>query len=415
MTPLASSNKHCTKFIDCLFTSTSATCVTGLTVVDTVSHWSFFGQMVILCLIQIGGLGLMTIISMLFVFLRKQITLREKMLFAKSSGDGLVTETPRLIKRIFLGTLIFELCGAIFLAICFCPEMGLLHGMYYALFHSISAFCNAGFDIMGTKTPSFTSYVDNPVVNITLMFLIVLGGLGFLVWNDIVYNKFKFSKFKLHTKVALTATVSLIILGAVMLYFAEKTKAFAFLSAKQSILACFFQSITLRTAGFFTVEQSSLSESGAIISMLLMFIGGSPGSTAGGIKTTTFVILLMDIVYCAKNQESISIFKKRISKILIGQASAIASIYLLCVIACTVLICAIEPFSMKEVGFEVVSAIGTVGLSMGITANLHTFSKLILISLMYAGRIGALTLALVMAERNKKIPLKRPKERVMIG
>ncbi len=415
MTPMASRTNQPTNFIDCLFTSTSATCVTGLSVFDTMSHWSLFGQIVIICLIQIGGLGLMSIISMIFVFLKKQMTLREKMIFIKSSGDGQVTETASLVKKIFLGTLLFELFGTLLLSVRFCPSMGLVHGIYNALFHAVSAFCNAGFDLMGSASPSFTTYIGDPLVNITLMCLIVMGGLGFLVWNDIIYRKFKFKEFKLHTKIVIIATFFLIVLGAAIFYLTEKTKAFSALNVQQSILASLFQSVTLRTAGFFTIDQSSLSESGAIVSMLLMFIGGSPGSTAGGIKTTTFVVLLMDIIYCAKNQDSINVFRRKISKVLIGQASAIAAIYLLCVLISTIIICTIEPFSMREVAFEVVSAIGTVGLSMGITAKLHTFSKLILITLMYAGRIGGLTLALVMAERNKKVPIKRPKERIMIG
>ncbi len=415
MTPLASRDYTITPLIDCLFTSTSATCVTGLTVFDTFSHWSTFGQMVIISLIQIGGLGFMTVISMLFVFIRKQITLREKMLFVKSSGDGDVTDTVDLVKKIFLGTLFFELLGALILFFRFYPHVGLKNGIYYSVFHSISAFCNAGFDIMGKDTPSLTSCVGDFTVNFAIMLLIVMGGLGFLVWGDILHSKFVFKKFKLHTKIVMISTFILIITGAVLFYFLEKKHAFAGLSHKEQILASFFESVTLRTAGFFSVDQAKLSESGALVAMSLMFIGGSPGSTAGGIKTTTFVILLIDILHCARNKKSINIARKKISNEIVNQASAIASIYLLSVILSVIVICAIEPFSMKEVAFEVVSAIGTVGVSMGITPSLTSLSKVILVFLMFAGRMGGLTLALVMAESNKKVPLDRPTERVMIG
>lgn len=415
MLPISASDGQSTNFIDCLFTSTSATCVTGLVIFNTGLHWSLFGKVVILLLIQIGGLGLMTIITMAFIFFKKQITLREKLLFIKSTGESSILDVKQLIKSIFLGTFLFEFIGAALLSIRFCRDFGIKAGIFSSIFHAISAFCNAGFDIMGDKSSSLISYDNDYLVNITIMALIIIGGLGFLVWNDVSRSRFNVRKFKLHTKIVIFTTLGLIITGAALMYIFEYYYSFANLAKGPKVLAAFFQAISPRTAGFNTVNQANLSESGSLLTMVLMFIGGSPGSTAGGIKTTTFFILLINTIFCAKNQQNINICKKRISNVIINQAVAITFIYLLAVILSTIIICAIEPFPLKKIIFEVISAIGTVGLSMGITPYLCSASKIILIMLMYAGRLGGLTLALVIAEKREKKLLIRPTERILVG
>jgi len=415
--PFSSRSGEWTPFLNALFTATSATCVTGLVVYDSYTQWAPFGQVIILTLIQIGGLGFMTVITLLFMFLKRNIGLHERKLLMLSAGSPVISGVVRLIRRIAFGTLIIEGTGTVILATQFCPQMGFLPGLYNALFHAVSAFCNAGFDIMGKygKFSSLTTYQHNPIVILTVASLIVIGGIGFFVWNDIAIHRFKFQKYQLHSKIVLSVTSVLIVFGAILFFLLEYNYSFINLTFPEKITAAIFQSITPRTAGFNSVAMEELSESGHLLTMVLMFIGGSPGSTAGGIKVTTFVVLLLGAVASSRHDSHINAFKRRLDEGVIKQASAIFFIYLTLVLIATLLICSIQPFEMEDVLFETISAIGTVGLSRGITTSLNSISKIIIILLMFAGRVGGLTLALMLAEKRNHAILKRPVEKIMIG
>ncbi|MEA4965329.1 MAG: potassium transporter TrkG [Oscillospiraceae bacterium] len=414
--PFSARDGQWTNYLTCLFTSVSATCVTGLVVTDTFTHWTFCGQLVILLLIQVGGLGFMTVITMFALMMRKKLAMHERRLLMQSAGTLRLSGVVRTIKRILIGTMICELCGASVLALRFSQDMPARVAIWYGLFHAVSAFCNAGFDLMGRfGAASFTTYVGDPTVNLTIMALIVVGGLGFLVWDDLLRHGFRVSKCELHTKIVLTTTGILIFGGAMLFYLTERRAAFSGLTAWQRVLASLFQSVTTRTAGFNTVDEAALSQSGGLISVLLMFVGGSPGSTAGGIKTVTFAVLVVSTLRCARNESSVVMFRRKIEPDTVRQAGAVASMYLAGVILAVLIICAIEPISLLQALFESVSAIGTVGLSMGVTQTLGTVSRLVLIFLMYAGRIGGLTLALALAEKRNRVPLERPVEKILIG
>ena len=415
--PIASRSGEATPFLNSLFTSASATCVTGLVIYDTYTHWSLFGQVVILSLIQIGGLGFMTIVTLFSMFLKRKIGLRERRLLMESANTMRIGGIVLLIKKISIGTLFFEGLGTILLTIRFYPEMGLKTGLFNALFHSVSAFCNAGFDLMGKygQFTSLTRYSDDIIVNFTIMALIVIGGIGFIVWDDIGNNKFCFKKYQLHTKIVLTTTAILIVLGAFLFYIFERNGNFANMSIKETILASLFQSITPRTAGYNTINLAELSESGSFLTMILMIIGGSPGSTAGGIKTTTLVVLLIGAMSSAKHTSDLSIFKRRLEDNALKRASSITVIYMFTALVSTMIICATQTFSLKEVLFEVFSAGGTVGLTLGITPSLNNLSKFIIIFLMYGGKVGSLSMALVLAEKREIVPLSRPVEKIIIG
>ncbi len=417
--PISSRTREWTPFLDAMFTSTSATCVTGLVVYDTFAHWSVFGQIVLLILIQIGGLGVMTCIAMIALFLKRRISLGERRLLMQSTGSLEISGVVKLILRILKGTVIVEGCGAVLLSIAFCPRMGLIRGIWNAVFHSVSAFCNAGFDIMG-KYGQFSSLTTdglatNPLVCLTIVSLIIIGGIGFLVWGDIIKNKREFSKYQVHSKIALVTTAVLVVLGTVLFLIFEYNHTLEGMSFGQKLLTSLFHSVTPRTAGFNTIDLSAMSGSGTILTMLLMFIGGSPGSTAGGIKTTTFIVLLLGALASARRYGSITIFKRRLDEHTVMQASAIATIYAMGVIAAVMLINAFEPFSLTEILFEAISAIGTVGLSMGITPYLSSISEIVLMLLMFAGRVGGLSLMLVLAERRISVPIDRPAVKILIG
>lgn len=415
--PASSKNGTPSPFIDALFTATSATCVTGLIVYDTFTHWSTFGQIVIISLIQIGGIGFMTVIALLSLFLGRKIGLRERRLLMESANTMRIGGIILLVKKILLGTLIFEAVGAAFLTIRFYPEMGLKGGLYNGIFHSISAFCNAGFDIMGKygQFTSLTRYSDDIIVNFTIMSLIIIGGIGFIVWDDIVKNLLNFKKYQLHTKIVLTTTAVLIFGGAAVFFITERNLTMADMGLRERILASLFQSVTPRTAGFNTIDMANLSESGSLLTILLMIVGGSPGSTAGGIKTTTIVVLLLGAISSSKGMTDLSIFKRRLEDNALKKASSIVAIYISTTLAATLIICATQTFSLKETLFEVYSAAGTVGLTMGITPKLNNLSKIIIIFLMYFGKVGSLSMALVLAEKREIAPVSRPVEKIIIG
>ncbi len=405
--PFSSKSGQSTPFLHCVFTATSATCVTGLIVYDTYSHWSAAGQGIILCLIQIGGIGFMSIITMLSIFLKRKISLKERILIMQSSGGVRLSGAVLLIKRIIIGTVFFEGVGAIALATRFCPKMGFWQGIYNAVFHSISAFCNAGFDLMGKygEFSSLTTFKGDWVVNITIMSLIIIGGIGFIVWSDFAKWKFKFKKYELHSKIVLTVTAVLIALPAVLFMIFENI----------SPMEAFFHSVTLRTAGFNTIDLSALSESGNALSIMLMAIGGSPGSTAGGIKTTTFVVLILSAVASTRQSGSITVFKRRIEGEQVRQAAAVLSIFTALTFTASLIMCHFEPYSLTDILFEAVSAAGTVGLTKGITPLLSPISHIILIILMFAGRVGGITLMLTLARQKNDALSTRPVEKILIG
>ncbi|MFI3229359.1 MAG: TrkH family potassium uptake protein [Bacillota bacterium] len=416
--PISSNSGTFTSFIDSLFTATSATCVTGLVVFDTYTHWSIFGQIVILILIQIGGIGFMTIMTRIAIFLRGQLSLTQKTLFAQSTGNIGIGGTPKLIKQVVVGTLAFEGAGALLLCTSFIPAFGWGKGIYYSIFHSVSAFCNAGFDLMGVygEFSSLTAFVDDPIVVITIVALIIIGGLGFLVWSDLLNCKCKWKSLTLHSKVVLGATACLVVIPFLLLMIFEYNSSMADLSFGGKILASLFQAVTPRTAGFNTVNMLEMSESGRLLMIVLMFIGGNSGSTAGGIKTTTFVVILLAVIACIKRKDSITVSKRRLENGVVLQATAIVVTYLAAIVCGCLLISFMQQdFSMSAVLFEVTSALGTVGLTLGITPLLNVGSQLVIIFLMYAGRVGFLSLVMIFARKKVNVPLSRPVGKIIIG
>ena len=417
--PISSRTHEWTPFINALFAATTSSCVTGLVVVDTYTHWSVFGQAIILCLIQIGGLGVMTSISIIALILKRRISLGQRRLIMQAAGSLHISGIAKLLRRILVGTAIVEGIGALILSFVFIPRMGFLPGLWNAVFHSVSAFCNAGIDLMG-KYGQFSSLTTsglqfNPVVILTIASLIVIGGIGFIVWTDIAKYKFDFKKYAVHSKIALVTTAALIIAGTVLFLILENDHALKGFTFWQKLLSALFQSVTPRTAGFNSIDQAAMSESGKVLTTVLMFIGGSPGSTAGGIKTTTFAALLLSALVAARGRGDVTVFKRKLDDSTITQASAILTIYSSCLFVAVLIICAVEPYSFMQVLFESVSAIGTVGLTLGITPTLCSISKLVLILLMFTGRVGGLSLMLVLAERRKNIPITRPTAQILIG
>ncbi len=415
--PFASSGGQWTDPLTTLFTATSATCVTGLVVVDTCTYWSFFGQLVILAMIQIGGIGFMTIIIMFFLFTKKKIGLQERMLLQQSAGNTRLSGIVLMARRILLITLACEGIGALLLAFRFVPKFGVLEGIYYSVFHSISAFCNAGFDLMGKfeRFSSFTAYPLDPLINLTLAGLIITGGTGFLIWEDILKDRIHLSRYSLHAKIALSAYGILLASGTLGFFIFESNTVMTGYSIPERLLASFFMSTTTRTAGFNTLPLSDLSEAGSLLSMILMLIGGNPGSTAGGLKTSTVALFFLTLAAMAKGENEVTIFKRRFDASLVKQAAAILIVYLTAVLLSGMVICHIEGLGLTDVMFETVSAAATVGLSRGLTPGLGACSRIILIILMFFGRIGGLSLMMVFGEKKKEAPLKRPLEKILIG
>lgn len=415
--PAATKTGQETTILGALFTATSATCVTGLVVYDTYQHWTMFGQIVILVLCQIGGLGFMSFMSLFSIFLQKKIGLQERMLLVQSSGNIRLSGVVKLIKGIFIGTFTFEAIGALILAYAFYPEMGLGKSIYYGIFHSVAAFCNAGFDIMGFRKPfsSMTYYETDPLVALTIVALIIIGGLGFFVWSDVLKNRLHFSKYSLHSKIVIYSTAILLLSGWFLYYIFEMNGNFYNLTYPEKILSSFFMSASTRTAGFAAMDFSHMSEPSALLTMCLMFIGGGVGSTAGGIKTTTIAVLLLTVIAFAKGKRDVVVFKKRIDNDTIRHAASIFIVYLVAVIVGTLLICMSDVINLKEAFFETISAIGTVGYSMVGTQNLSQIAHIVLIILMFGGRIGFMSLLMVFWEKDKDAESKRPIEKIMIG
>lgn len=417
MLPISNRSGEVTDFLSCLFTATSATCVTGLIVFDTFTHWTLFGQLVILTMIQLGGLGFMTVGVFFSIYLRRKIGLRERGLLLESVNGMQIGGVVRLVKKIVKGTMLFEGIGAILLTIRFIPDMGVSRGIYNGVFHSISAFCNAGFDIMGRNEPycSLVPYFDDPVVNLVICFNIIVGGLGFIVWDDITNNKWHFHKYMLHTKIVLVTSVSLIVGGTVLIAIFERNNLMADMSPIQIFWTSLFSSVTARTAGFNTIDTGALTESSKLLTSILMFVGGSPGSTAGGIKTTTLVVMLIYIWSNLRGKHSPDAFGRKITDDVIKKASLVFCLNLFMAVTAVVLICAFQPLDGTDVIFEVASAIGTVGMTTGITRALTAPSRIVIILLMYAGRIGSMTFALSFTERKHVPPVELPAGKITVG
>lgn len=417
MLPVSSRDGTVTPFTTTLFTATSATCVTGLILVDTYTHWSAFGQFVIIALIQVGGLGFITIGTAVSLMLRRKIGLKQRGWIKESFNVLDIGGVVRLIRRVLKGTLLFEGTGAIILAIRFYPRMGLSQSIYYGVFHSISAFCNAGFDLMGKYEPysSFTSYYDDPVVSFTICALILIGGLGFIVWSDIIDHKWNFHKYALQTKMVLTASAVLVFGGALLFYIIEGSRLYADMSVTGQICSSFFSAVTPRTAGFNTTDTGALSEGGKLLSIILMFIGGGSGGTAGGVKMATVFVLLLHLRSTLSRSMGIGIYGRRIENDTITKASALLCTYLICTLAATLAICSMQGFAVGDAMFEVVSALCTVGMTTGITGSLNLASQLILVFLMYIGRLGSLSFALSFTDHKKLTHITQPIERINIG
>ena len=415
--PVSSANGTFTPPLNAMFTATSATCVTGLVVYDTFTHWSLFGQIVIISLIQIGGLGFLVFISMFSVFLKKKIGVYERRLLMQAEGNIRLSGAVVLLKRIVRGTFTFEAVGAVILAFRFCPKMGLAEGIFNAIFHAVSAFCNAGFDIMGKykQFSSLSTFAEDPVVMITMMNLVVIGGIGFLVWSDIVTLKTKVKKYSLHTKIALSTTAILLIGSTLLFLLLEYNGVLKDFSFFDKIINATFLAVSPRTAGFNTVDLSALSSGSEVITDLLMLIGGSPGSTAGGLKTTTFAVLILSTIAAARHDTHPQIFKRRLPDEALSQATAIFTIYVVVSLVAVVIVSTIEKCDITTAAFEVISAIGTVGATKGLTPTLCGASKLIIMGLMFGGRVGGLSLMLSLAEKRENIPLDRPSEKILIG
>ena len=418
--PISSADGAWTPFIDALFTATSATCVTGLTPVVPGVHWNAFGQVVILLLIQIGGLGFTTLVSILFMAIGgRSFGLYERTAMAQSVGESRLTGVKTLVKRILIGTLIFEFAGALLLMIRFIPDFGGI-GVWYAFFHAISAFCNAGFDIIGLQGQSLSDYARDPLVSLVICILIIIGGLGFCVWGNVADCKCNPKKFQFYTKLALIGTGVLLVAGTFLfLLFEWNNPNYEGYTFGEKLLCSFFNSVTARTAGFFTTPPESLSNSGCLLMIILMFIGACSGSTGGGVKVSTFTVIIMGMISVMRGKKDITIGRRRIDHSVLSQALAVFVAYLVLTVSATLLINAIEPDAVAAfdaVSFETVSAIGTVGLSMALTPLLSPVSKIIIIILMYLGRVGILTFAFALKRRKKaEAAVRRPIDTVFIG
>lgn len=417
MLPFASKSRESFGFFNSLFTATSACCVTGLVVADTWTQFSFFGQLVIILLIQVGGLGFMSVALIFSLALGKKMGLRERSVLMESVSSPSIGGVVPFMKRALLGTLAIEGTGAILLSIRFCPEFGFPEGVWYGIFHSISAFCNAGFDLMGRfgQCSSLTHFRSDVYVNVVIMLLIILGGLGFVVWEDIRINRQHFSKYMLHSKIMLTTTALLIFVPAVLLFFMERNCSMAGMSVGQRILASVFQSVTTRTAGFNTVDLASLSEGSSLLCDMLMAVGAGAGSTAGGMKVTTFALVIMGVWAFCRGKSEVEAFGRRIDSEQLKRAFRVAAYFVsLSLLGCFVILAA-QPLQLKDVLFEVFSATATVGLTTGITQSLNAVSRVVIILLMYSGRMGSITVAMAVAEKKSFAKLQKPVEKIIIG
>lgn len=434
MLPCSSANGTMTPFVDSLFTSTTSVCVTGLVVVNTASHWSFFGKLVILVLIQLGGLGIISFTTGMMMVLRKKITLRDRVLLEDSLNLNTLKGLVRFLKRIFKGTFLVEGVGALCYSFLFIPMFvqqsgiihGILKGIWYSVFHAVSAFCNAGIDLFGDA--GVTQFATNPWFNVVTMLLIIFGGLGFIVWWDIVENVKKavqggyslrqvFRRLRIHSKITLVTTASLIVVGALFFFCLEFTNpdTIGEFSLPQKVMAGFFQSVTLRTAGFSTFSQSGLRIGSVLVCLFLMLIGGSSISTAGGIKTTTFAALVLSTRMTIQGKDHLVVFHRHIPHKTVQKALAVSMVSLLVFVAAVFTLYMVEGGSMADAAFETASAIATVGLSRDYTAKLHLAGKLIITLCMYLGRIGPISLAIFFERKKRPAAFRYAQEDITVG
>ena len=415
MLPISVRGDGGASFSDALFTSVSAVCVTGLVVRDTATYWSEFGQMVILFLIQIGGLGVVSAASAISLIAGRKINLRQRSTMQEAISAPQMGGVVRLTGFILKMTFIAELIGCLLLFPAFYKEFGYGKGLYYSVFHSVSAFCNAGFDLMGETAhfSSLTSFIGNPLVNITIMLLIISGGLGFSTWEDFCTNRFRFKKYHLQSKIVLVTTAALIVLPSVFFYVFEFSDWG--MTTGNRVLASIFQAVTPRTAGFNTVDFAAMKQGTLGMVIILMLIGGSTGSTAGGIKTTTFAVLLTSAFSVMRSKKDTHLFGRRIDETTVCKASALLILYITLFFFGGVIICFTENLPLLDCLFESASAIGTVGLSMGLTPTLGTVSRIVLICLMFFGRVGGLTFVFAAFNPDRVDYSAFPLEKINIG
>ena len=413
MLPISTSEQVLTPFHEALFTATSAVCVTGLVVKDTGSYWSQTGQTIILVLIQIGGLGVVTVAASVSLLSGKKISLMQRSTMQDAMSAPKVGGIVRLTRFILKGTFLIEAAGALLLLPVFLADYG-LKGIWLSVFHSVSAFCNAGFDILGTAVhafPSLTGYSGNVLINTVIILLIIIGGIGFLTWDDIYTNKLNFKRYRMQSKIILMTTTCLILLPAVFFFTSDLKN----LPMGNRLLAAVFQSVTTRTAGFNTINISEMSEASKAVMILLMLIGGSPGSTAGGMKTTTFMVLILNAIATFRSQENAGAFGRRLEYNVIKNAATIAMLYFSLFFCGGIAISVYEGIPLLDCLYEAASAVGTVGLTLGITPGLHVFSQVVLIILMYLGRVGGLTLIYAVFSGRNKGNAKLPLEKITVG
>ena len=419
--PVASRSGMSAGFTNSLFTATSAICVTGLVVVDTHSHWSEFGQAVIIFLIQIGGLGFMSMATLFSLIIGRRVSLKERLTIQESLNEFTLSGMVRTLKNILLATLFIELIGALLLSTRLIPIYGIRDGIIRSVFHSISAFCNAGFDIFGNPGSEFVSLVpfrNDPLIILVISFLFIVGGLGFLVWREVWFTR-RFSHLMLHTQVVLLATILLIFIGTLLLFLFEYNNAATIrdLPFWSKLLNAYFHAVSPRTAGFNTLQVADMTESSKFVTILLMFIGAASGSTGGGIKVTTFSILVFGVLSSIKGQDDVNILRKRVSDTVFRKSISIITLSLILVVITTLILLINNEGSFMQVLFEATSAFGTVGLSTGITPNLNTISKYAIIATMYLGRVGPLSaaIALSLLQSTGKLPYRYPEGRITVG
>ena len=413
MLPIATKNRIVTPFNQALFTSTSAVCVTGLVVQDTATYWSLFGQSIILILIQIGGLGVITVAAAFALLSGRKISLMQRSTMQEAIAAPKVGGIVRLTFFVLKGTFLFEMLGALVMMPTFIHDFG-VKGIWMSIFHSVSAFCNAGFDIMGMESAKFasiTAYRGNLLINITIMLLIIIGGIGFLTWEDICTHKFHLKRYRMQSKVILITSVLLILGPTVYFFFVE----FNDMSMKERVLSSFFQAVSPRTAGFNTTNLTTMTDIGQFIVIVLMLIGGSPSSTAGGMKTTTFAVLLATTLSTFRRKEDTQIFNRRVDDGVVRNAITILLMYIILFFSGAIMISVVEGLSLDICLYETASAIGTVGLTLGITPNLGLLSQCVLMVLMFFGRVGGLTLIYAAISGTGKKIFKLPYEKITVG
>lgn len=417
MLPISNRDGQYMPFLNALFEATSATCVTGLTVYDPYTQFTLFGQIVLLILIQIGGLGFVTVIFLFLLSRRKKIGLNQRSLLMESVSalqlDGIVP----LVKLILGGSLFLELAGALLFSIRFVPLFGWKQGLWFSLFHAVSSFCNAGFDLLGAReAPSLNSFQNDPLVLLTAAFLVLLGGLGFVVWSDLLHKRFQWKKLELHTQIVLTTTMLLIVIPLFFYIMSEQNASLAGMTPLDSMVNAFFLTVTPRTAGFSNVDLSTLSPAGKLMMMALMIAGAAPGGTGGGLKITTLVLIGMTVWEWLHSTETVDtpIGRYRIDHLVVRRAFVTASLYILLAVLGSYILCLCGE-GVEESLFECISAVGTVGVTLGITPTLNDISKLTVIALMFIGRLGGMTVFLALSRPSASEKVKNPVGKLIIG